>query len=228
MTIWQFGEVLRRQWLVCLIGALLASGFMFHLATLNGLYYEQVNVIFLPPAQVDTNALQNPTASLIGTAGVISQIVAGPDSGTTPVSQNATLVGTGVKHGYSVRLPNDGGQWANNFTQPVLDVEVVGTSEGEVTATMDKAIALINTELDKRQNGFGVDAKNRIHTRRDPVISAVSHSKGSPIRSLAAALLLCSGLTAAAAVMVDRRRRKRAAAQDVSRATGSRQPELVL
>jgi hypothetical protein len=207
VTVWQLTAILRRQWLVTLFGSIAVVAFLFHLGHLDGLYYQKVEVIFLAPESPRINTFQNATGSLISTAGVISQVVGSSDSGAAPVAANATLVGTGVKHGYSVRLPNDGGQWAINYTRPVLDVQAVGTSAEEVTATMTAVEARINQELTRREDDFGVRPKYRITTRLSPPIAFVSHSDGSPIRRLAAGLLLGVGLTAGAAVTVDRWRR---------------------
>lgn len=208
MNVWQLSAVLRRQWLVTLVGLLLTLGFSYHLSHLEGLYYQKVDMIFLAPEEPDTNTFQNATGSLIGTAGIISQVVGSSASGAAPVSENATLVGTGLKHAYSVRLPNDGGQWAINYTRPVLDVQAVGTSPAEVTATMTRVIAKVNHELDRRQDAFGVDKRYRITTRLNPSLAYVIHSNGSPARTLAGALLLGTGLSITAAILVDRRRRR--------------------
>jgi hypothetical protein len=209
VNIWQLMAALRRQWLVTGIGLALVLGISYHLTHLEGLYYQKVDVIFLAPEQADTNTFQNTTGSLIGTAGIVSQVVGSSASGAAPVSENATLVGTGVKHGYSVRLPNDGGQWAINYTRPVLDVQAVGTSADEVTATMKMVIAKINHELELRQDDFGVRPEYRITTRLNPAIAYVLHSTGSPSRTLVAALLLGGGVTVAAAVITDNLRRRR-------------------
>jgi hypothetical protein len=209
VNIWQLSAALRRQWIVTLIGLGVVLAIGYHLTHLEGLYYQKVDVIFLAPEQPDTNTFQNATGSLIGTAGIVSQVVGSSASGAAPVSENATLVGTGLKHGYSVRLPNDGGQWAINYTRPVLDVQAVGTSPEEVTATTNMVIAKINHELDLRQDAFGVLKRYRITTRLNPSIAYVMHSTGSRSRTLAASMLLGGGCTVAMALMVDNLRRRR-------------------
>ena len=39
-----------------------------------------------------------------------------------------TLVDQGVYDGAQIRQPNYGGQWSNNFTEPVLEVQASGAS----------------------------------------------------------------------------------------------------
>ena len=110
-----------------------------------------------------------------------------------------SLSGEGVRQGYSIQLPNSGGQWATNFDRPVLDVQVVGPSEAWVRSTLATQIRRINRALHSLQRNDGVAPENFIVTSSSPQLAKVVHSGGDHKRAIAAALVLGMTLTALAA-----------------------------
>jgi hypothetical protein len=192
---------------VVLVAGLITTGALaLHMASRPGVYWSQVNVLFLAPQSAKyPNGLQITSDSLITTAGVIGKMVGSSQSGPQVVSDAVTLVSEGAKHGYSVRLPDDGGQWAHNFDQPLLDVQAVGTSVGEVNSTLDTVLGEIQGDLSKMQRSDNVAKVNLVRTRLSPSIPPTYYQAGSHMRAAAASLVLGSGITVAAASLVGRR-----------------------
>jgi hypothetical protein len=210
VTPWDVLSAMRRRWYVVLSGAVATMLAALWVTSLPGVYHAQLDVVFMwPQGHQHANTFQYGSQSLIDTAGVVGAIVGGSASGAQPVSDTVTLVGEGITHGYSVRLPNAGGQWAINFTSPVLDVQASGSSPAEVQRTLATVVARINTVLHEQQADEGVPAELMIRTRLSPPTPQVLYGKGSRVRAIAATFLIGCGITAAAALATDRRLRTR-------------------
>lgn len=185
-----------RTWVIVLVGALLSAGVGVYMAKRPGVYWSQVQVLFVAPKSVaNPNGLSVSSESLITTAGVVAKIVGSSPAGPSVVSDSVTLVGQGIKHGYGVRLPNSGGQFATNFDQAALDVQAAGTSAAEVTATLNSVISRIETALSKLQTEAGVAAVNLIRPQLSPPTAPLYYQAGSKTRALAITLVLGGGIT---------------------------------
>jgi hypothetical protein len=160
-------------------------------------YWARTQVRFMEPLTPDVpNGLESNTYSLIATAGVVQAKLAQQRS-TLIVSPETLLVDTGVRHGYSIILPNSGGQWTSYFASPWLDVQVVGSSPQEVTQRMQLLQRQIVAQLDSLQDEAGVSAPNRIRTQVNPPgPPQVFVEHGAQTRALAGTLLLGALLTA--------------------------------
>jgi hypothetical protein len=205
--------VLRRSWYVVLAGVVCTLAASALVQRAPGIYHQQVDVVFTwpqPPGNGE-NTLQYGTATLINTAGVVSTIVAGSTEGGQVVADTATAVGEGIKHGYTVRLPNAGGQWAYNFEDPVLRIESVGSSPLEVTATTARAVAKVRSALLTLQREEHVRPAMMVQTRLNPGLPIVEYSTGSRMRALLVTWILGFGLTVAALHAAARLRRRRPA-----------------
>lgn len=210
LSIWDLPMVIRRSWPVALVGLLTSLVAGLWVVRTPGVYYEQVNVIFLMPDTPGAgNALQNGNDNLIRTAGVVARIVSNNWSGPEPVSDSATLLGQGISRGFSVRLPNAGGQWAYNFDRPQLNVEVVGTSPADVQTTMSKVLVKVNASLTGLQNDERVRPSLRIQTRLSPPSETVRYVAGSRVRAFAVIEVLEVSLTLIAMFALERWRRDR-------------------
>lgn len=218
MTLSRAAVVVRRRWWVVLLGIALTAGAGVYVQRAPGVYYQQVNVVFLwpQPPQNQENSFQYGSSSLIRTAGVVARAVGGRAEAST-VSETATLAGKGVRHGWSVRLPNSGGQWAFDFEQPVLSVEAVGTTPEEAAATTAGVVGRINGELAALQRSERVQASLMIRTRLSPPTPVLQYAGGNRPRALLMSQLVGLILTLTAARLVDgrlRRRRRSAPAAD--------------
>lgn len=212
MPIWDFPAAIRRFWYVVLAGLLVTMALVW--ATYmhpNGSYYSKVTVALLPPQTVlRPNSFTSTSGSLIMTAGLLARMNDTQLLDLEPVSPDVTLVDLGVKHGTSVKLPDYGGQWANNFSRPVLIVEAVGSTEGEVNDRMDSAVSKIQQTLVTMETEANVQPVDKIRLELTPPSPEVRYLTGK--RKFAALASVGLGLigTIGSVVLLDRWRRRRA------------------
>jgi hypothetical protein len=205
LTVWDLLGAMRRRWWAALAGVCLTGVLAVHVVLLAGVYHQEVNVVFVwPQGPRTSNAFLHGEQTLVSTAGVVGRIVAGSNSDAQVVSDTVTLVGEGIRHGYLVRLPNSGGQWALNFDRPVLDVQAAGSTPQEVQQTIKTVVARINHELNAMQSASRVPTGVRITTRMSPPSPVLLYSKGSRVRALAVTLVLGMGVTVGTVAALDR------------------------
>lgn len=205
MTAWMLFGAVRRHRLVTLLGVLLTVGASVWASSVSGVYYQRVSVIFLAPKPPENvNAYQFVGSSLIAAASIIRLEVADDAQAPQPVSPKVTIVDQGVTHGSTVRMPNSGGQWANVFERPVLDVQIVGSSPDEVNMSMRALLRRIEKRLADDQSAFGVAADRRIDTTLSPPRPPILYRRGSQARAVAVTTLLGIGVTLSLVVALDR------------------------
>lgn len=210
MTPWELILTMLRRWPVVLVGALCTGAVAFVMVGGNHVYWSRTEVVFLAPtSRLYPNSLSAPSEDLIITAGAVAKKVTGPGATLKYASPDATLVGIGVHDGWSVRLPDTGGQWAPNFARQVLSVEVVAPDRESVLARQRELIDRIARELDTLQREAGVDPVNDITVTVQPETSAVYEIGGSRIRTLAMVAILGGSTTLAVIVLLEFRARKR-------------------
>jgi hypothetical protein len=199
-----------------ILGVLTTAGVAGKVARQPGLYWSQVNVIFqAPQSALYPNTLLVESEALITTAGVVAKAI-DPSSGAHVVSDSVTLVGQGIRNGWSVRLPDIGGQWATNFSRPVLDVEVVGSTAAQVGAMILRLENRIKTVVARLQDDKNVSAVNRITVSPNPETPPMYYQSGSHRRALAATALIGLIATFALCRAVDRRIRRGRRRQRIS------------
>jgi hypothetical protein len=194
---------------VFLIGFLATAAAGVHFSRTQVAYWSAVQVRFLAPySTTNPNTLQVTTDSLVTLAGMVGRLVTDGDTNAQVVSDNVTLAGQGVRHGYSVRLPNDGGQWATNFDQPLLNVQAIGSTPQEVTRTVTSVVAHIQQKLSTVQRAQHVDGFNIVTTQVIPQNPPTYLASGDRSRAVLATLLLGIGITWAATRMMILRARR--------------------
>lgn len=210
MTLWDFLGLMVRRWPIVLVAAL-GTGLLGYLTTTNeGVYFSRTQVVFLAPSsRLFPNSLRTTSEDLIITAGIVAKEVTGPGKVLKLASPDATLVGLGVRDGWSIRLPDTGGQWAPNFAQQELYVEVVGPTAAEVEAKRTDLVQQIADHLDQLQRDAGVDPVNDITITVAPEDTVLYHVGGSKIRALAMTAILGAGTTTAVLVLLEQRSRRR-------------------
>lgn len=185
--------------LVTLVGAL--ATLLAVLMTSHGgsVYAARVQVWFIAPKSTNNpNGLQISPDSLVMTAGAVRRMVTDTDPPRTS-SPDVPLSGQGVRDGFSVTLPNSGGQWVNQFANPYLDVQAVGPTAAGVLATERRLVGEINTALSTLETQEHVAAVNQIRTQLNPLTGiAVGDQRGSRIRAVLVTFVLGLGLTFAA------------------------------
>ena len=199
ITVWSLADTVRRLWPFAVAGVTATFVGALIAATAPGVYYEQTNVVFIAP---DGSGFQPGASGLVSAAGLVESQLG--DQGPLPLSPTATIVGTGIRNGVWVRLPNDGGQWATNFDQEDLDVEVVGGNEDQVRAEMEATISEIRTLLRQDQLSVGVRPHQMIDIGLSPISPPVFYMRGSSPRAGVTTLVLGLALTLTILVMADR------------------------
>lgn len=201
MTLWGLLLAFGRRWPVVLVGAVCTASLGWVLLMDPGVYWTRTEVVFLAPASGSyPNAIRTTSEDLIITAGAVGRRIGGPAQVEKYASPDVTLVGLGVRRGWSVRLPDTGGQWATHFARQLLLVEVVDPDRASLERQRDALLARIQAELDTLQDGRGVDPVNRITLAEAPDTAVIHHVTGS--RSRATAMTAALGLAATVAVVV--------------------------
>jgi hypothetical protein len=181
---------------VAALGVIISGALAVHVTRPAGVYWSNVQVHFLiPRSAANPNVLQTSSAGLVITAGAVEKIVADVRMPRV-IDPSSSLASQGVKHGVAVSLPNTGGQWANNFVDPWLEVQAVGSSVAEVSTASAQMVRRIDAALAELQTRAGVDARDRISTQLSPISGPiVQYMGGSRSRAGLAALALGFALT---------------------------------
>jgi Flp pilus assembly protein protease CpaA len=200
--------------LIFLVGIAITGIFAHREQAKPGVYWADVNVVFLPPqSAVHPNALTTGAGGLVPLAGLVARLVDPYVPNPRVVSPEVSLANQGIRRGYAVTLPNDGGQWADNFDRPLLDVQAVGPTRSGVNARMQHLLRDIAASLAALQDRAHVATVNRVRTGLSPAQLQISYLQGRTSRAVLTTLALGLGLTVTFAVWVDRFRRRRQSAR---------------
>jgi len=192
VTIQDLARAFRRHaWVVIAVLLVAAPVFLWVLRT-PPLYTSRLYVYVLQPASPrEPNALGATRSSVIKTAGVIERVVQGTPSALV-VSDDVSILDMGITEGTLVRLPNAGGQWANDFNTPALLVEAVDRTPELVEARMERAIEEIDVSLARLQADSGASLDYWMTTQQSDIITVVP-ATGSEKRALAYLGVLVAG-----------------------------------
>lgn len=216
MTLAQILRALARRWYVLFVGVALTAGAGLLAAQGEGVYTARTSITLTPPAgwAVAGNAFTDSAASLVGFAKVIEQTLSGEAGGQLFANAGTPLYGSGIREGELVYVPNFGGQWAPNFSQPVLIIDVVGPTAEHATARVEALTADIADAVAALQDEQGVVADQRITWYASPASPEVSYVGPDRVRSLGGIALLGGGVTIAAALVLDLILRRRHRGRD--------------
>lgn len=206
-------KVLRRQWVVLLLGALATAGAgLYAVQVVATEYQARAQYLLLLPSdsgngtdgqRVRGNPLVNLNGGLVFTASLIAA-----DLSSEVVAQS--LADGGFTSDYAIATGTSGG--------PVLDVMVTGTNETDVLETRDELLRRFDEKLGQLQELPGVPRNQLIFSSTNAVDPEAVAVPGAKRR----ALVLIAGVglvvTLVVAFTVDgwsrRRRLRRAAAAD--------------
>lgn len=184
MTIGQLLTVWRRQWLIVLLCLAGAAGLGWHVSRPEGVYWSTTPIVIRPPY------LSGYYAPLSGITIPLAGVVAGLVNRDAPeippsVSPDVSIVDRGLYDGWTVFVPDYGGQWGSNFTDPIIVVQASGPTPEIVSERMEMVIGRIERTLDEIQDEAGVDERWRAEAVRLQATSTVEYARGNRVRSLA-------------------------------------------
>ncbi|MET1039346.1 MAG: hypothetical protein ABW075_13810 [Aeromicrobium sp.] len=205
MTTTELCGILRRRWYVVVLGLALLVGALHVVVSRPGAYWTQVDVVILAPKSARfPNVIGQTSQSLIAMAGLLERDLNRGIERPAAASSSVTLAGLGVRQGHTVTLPNSGGQWANSFNRPVLDLQVIGPSETTVRAELDALVDRVHQRLAAIQAADRIPRGSRITASSSPASAAVFHLQGNRTKAIGATLLLGVVLIAVGTVGADR------------------------
>lgn len=174
-------------------------------AEAKGVYWTRLDVVFLPPPTAAAgNPLRSDSQDIVQFAAVIQRLAITKSSKPPLQTNGASLYTTGIRNGYSVYLPNSGTQWQPSFPRAVISIEVVAEDAASVTRVAGELADKIASEAVRQQDAMGVIPSAHISTESSPSIANVSYHPASPMKAVAALLVLALGISAAAAHIADR------------------------
>jgi hypothetical protein len=222
VTVRELIHAARREWLVLAVGLMLTAFASYAVVTQPGTYWSRSDVLIILPANSDTNVLAHTSDATIRFAGVIQRELSGGPSDVDTVSDDVRIVDLGIRDGALVRLPNDGNQYANNFTKALLNVQVAGPSEAEVAGRMSGLVERIKQIVAQTQDAAAVPESWRVRVQASPAQVQVVHEQGRPSRAFAVTWILGMAVTWAGVVLRSTQRTRLA-----GQGAGGRHPHLV-
>lgn len=210
MTLWEFFAACLRRWPIVLVGVICTGLAAFALLSDKGVYYTRTQLVFLAPSSSSyPNTLTTQSEDIIDTAGVVAKRITGPRPVTKFASPDVTLIGQGIRDGWSLTLPDTGGQWATNFQNQILNLEIVAPARATVLERQTTLVRRVQDELDSLQRERGVAPINDITVQAAPRSTVIYHVGGSKPRALGMTAALGVGITASVVMLVERLARRR-------------------
>lgn len=215
MTAATFLGILLRRWYVVAFGLAVGIAALGAIRSSEPVFWTQADVTFLAPEKGPAYWISGGSAmTLVEFADMVKRRVNQESPSVDLVLTRGTIYGAGIQQGFSVTLPNNGGQWNKTFTQPVLEVQVVDNSAEKVNQVLASVLDRINDATVQLQNEAEVKG-DRISTQTTPSKAEVVFGGGTPVTRLKGAVVwggLSLALTSVATVFLDRaliRRRQR-------------------
>jgi hypothetical protein len=205
MTVEDFLRSILRRWPVAFVGILLTLALCVVTLRAPGVYWAWSKVYFLVPATTkQPNQLAPDSSAAIAFAGLIQTEVNKGIPLRRATSPYVTLLDEGIYDGWSVLLPDTGGQWATNFEEASLIVQATGPSAEAVRSRMNDLINQITALVVAREDAAQVSLASRVDLTMSPPVVAVQYSNGHRSRAEAIIVLLGVGLSLAACIVIDR------------------------
>lgn len=209
MTLTDLLRILRKWWLIVLVGLLATTATAVFATRATPVYHARTEVVFLAPPSIRyPNELVTTTESLIVTAGVVAKRINGADSRIKFGSAITTPVGA-PDDGRTIwiNLLDTGTQWVSIFDDQILVVDAIGASPSEVSQRIEDASALISEQLHELQTQMNVGSVNEIKTRMSPPAPVVEEVTGSRARAFGMTLAVGGFLTVGLVVVLEVRSR---------------------
>ena len=162
MTIGDVLHVLGRRWWSLVLAVALGAMWVVQVRAAPDVYWATTKVVLQVPATHEGQRLAPTSSSLLALAGVLETAVNDGHAIPRSAAADVTLIDQGIYDHAQVRVPNYGGQWANNFTEPILIVEAAGYSEDVVRERIDTLITRVEAQLSVFQDASAVPSDKRV------------------------------------------------------------------
>jgi hypothetical protein len=153
VTIVEVFAALGRKWWVLVLALALGGVGAVQVRTAPEVYWATTKLVLAAPAKPENQRLAPGPSSLLALAGLLEAAVKDGESIPRSASPDVTLVDQGINDYAQVRVPNYGGQWANNYTEPALIVEASAPTEAVVRQRIDTLIERVEAKLASIQVG---------------------------------------------------------------------------
>jgi hypothetical protein len=205
VTVGNLLYTMQRRW------AVMAAGLLITLVTClvawrtPGVYWASTKVLFLVPTSTEQpNQLAPANSATLALAGLIETEINGGIPLRRATSPDVTLVDEGIYDGWTVFMPDIGGQWAHNFSEPSLIVRASGPTPEVVRSRMENLIAEIQRLVEQREVSAQVAAVARVEFTMSPPTVTVQYSSGHSSRAILVIVPLGLLVSLALGVVVDR------------------------
>lgn len=155
-----------RRWYVLLLGLLLTFAGCVVMSPGQHVYSARASVVFLWPGSVTVSPTDDTgIPALVNFAAMVRLALPAANSGESDGgSFGGSLVGAGVRKGYSVILPNSGGQWSQSYNQPLLAIEVVDSTPQAAENQLKSIMRQIDQATSDLQARLNIPATSRVTT----------------------------------------------------------------
>ena len=206
MTFWDALGSIKRRWFVLLLGLAVTAVAVGWIGGAPGVYQSVTRLVLSPPSsyQKERNGiLIAPTNDqLIPLAVVVERRINGGRSVRRATAPDATLADEALYDNWSIHVPDYGGQWASNVTEPTLILQATGSSVAIVESKMSALMARVDLELAQLQ--VDLPAVAHVHYVASPSTLQVEHLQGHASAARAMVIVLGLLLSIAATIGVDR------------------------
>ncbi|WP_191682177.1 hypothetical protein [Janibacter melonis] len=203
MSVWDVARAVRRQVVVLLV-ALLATGWAaLALTQEQPVYWARVRAVLVAQGG-SPNWLAQPGESAIPLAGLLERRMNAEVDAVPTNSPDVTIIDRGITHGTVVFLPDRGGQWAHNFTEPIVVLEAAGPDEASVHEQMDSLISRLRGELTTLQRDLLTSRSPRVGFSDPTLDYQVQAAAGRPEVGAVGVALVGTVLAVLACVCVER------------------------
>jgi hypothetical protein len=195
----------RRRWPIMAVGVLLTLVTCLFAWREPGVYWASTKVYFLVPVSAyQPNQLAPDSGTAVAFAGVIQTEINGGIAPREATSPDVTLVEEGIYDGWSVLLPDTGGQWAHDFPESCLIVQASGPTPEVVRARMYSLIDRITRLVAEHEDAAQVPVGSRVEFTMSPAAVAVQYSTSHRSRAVPIVALVGVLLSLAACRFADR------------------------
>lgn len=174
MTAVEFLKLCVRRWYVLLAGLAATVAAVLLAAGPNTVYYSRTTVNILQANPHNDRIVGFFDPNQIAVAHIVATRV--NNGARTPLASNpdVDLAAMGILQGTHAQVRNVGGQWLSNVTEPVVELQAVGSSPEQVRAQMDQAVASVGSQLTSLENELKVARADRLQLQVNPTDPVVT------------------------------------------------------